>query len=172
MRCAQICPHKKAQNIDIFETQTFKYVLWCYNHSLRPIWVWFDTTHVYHIKHSIWGPCEVCGCGCGKIIKKTHTCGAGVCGVKSYCAQSVWVCQNWLHTNTLENIKGSIVKVAFSFWSHWTIDFTWTTFGLKFFPKFEFLLCGTNLYRKKVIIVTFCIFIHHKSTFCTMKISP
>ena len=33
--------------------------------------------------------------------QKTHTCGVGVCGVKSYCAQSVRVCQNWLHTNTL-----------------------------------------------------------------------
>ena len=34
-------------------------------------------------------------------FQKTHMCGAGVCGVKSYCAQSVRVCQNWLHTNTL-----------------------------------------------------------------------
>ena len=28
-------------------------------------------------------------------------CGVGVCAMKSYCAQSVRVCQNLLHTNTL-----------------------------------------------------------------------
>ena len=27
----------------------------------------------------------------------------GVCGAKSYCARSVRVCQNLLHTNTLQN---------------------------------------------------------------------
>ena len=34
-------------------------------------------------------------------LQKTHTCSVGVCGAKSYCAQSVRVCQSWLHTNTL-----------------------------------------------------------------------
>ena len=43
----------------------------------------------------------MCGCGCGKIFKRRHTWSAGVCIVKNYCAQSVRVCQNWLHTNTL-----------------------------------------------------------------------
>ena len=37
-------------------------------------------------------------------ILKTHMCGVGVCGKKSYCVQSVQVCQNWLHTNTLARI--------------------------------------------------------------------
>ena len=32
---------------------------------------------------------------------KTHMCGAGVCCAKSYYAQSVQVCQNWMHINTL-----------------------------------------------------------------------
>ena len=41
--------------------------------------------------------------GAAKFSKNAQvTCGAGVCRAKSYCAQSVWVCQNWLRTNTLQ----------------------------------------------------------------------
>ena len=47
------------------------------------------TKHVYHIKHSIFGGADV-----GKFSKKRTRlvleC-AGVCGAKSYCAQSVRV---------------------------------------------------------------------------------
>ena len=35
-------------------------------------------------------------------FQKMHMCGVGVCGVKSYCAQSVLMCKNWLNTNTLQ----------------------------------------------------------------------
>ena len=42
-------------------------------------------------------------------IKKTHMCGVGVCGMKSYCAQSVRVCQNLLHANTLKKTQISII---------------------------------------------------------------
>ena len=62
----------------------------------------FDTPQVYHVEYSIFGvPVKCAGVGAAK-FQKTHTCGAGVCGVKSYCAQSVRVCQNCLHTNTLD----------------------------------------------------------------------
>ena len=56
--------------------------------------------------------------------QKTHTCGAGVCGVKSYCVHSVRVCQNWLHTNTLHIIKGPWLLVwkesQISLWEKFT----------------------------------------------------
>ena len=43
--------------------------------------------------------------------------GVGVCGAKSYCAQSVQVCQNWLYTNTLETTQHQN-NVRHSFFKH------------------------------------------------------
>ena len=45
-------------------------------------------------------------------IEKTHRCGVGMYRNKSYCAQRVRVCKNWLHTNTLTILnKNEFLKI-------------------------------------------------------------
>ena len=77
MLCAGICSNKKAQNIGIFETKTFECVLWCFIQIVGPI-DYFDTTHIYHIKHSIFGVLVKCaGVGVAKFSENTHVwCGS------------------------------------------------------------------------------------------------
>ena len=70
-------------------------------------------------------------------ILKTHMCGVGVCGLKSYCVQSVRVCQNWLHTNTNIYIFESRIKN----WIEWTTKMSkiWEKIRTRTYCKFLLL---------------------------------
>ena len=65
----------------------------------------FEAPYVYDTKQPIFMLPSKCVSRVWQEIQKTHMCGGGVCGIKSYCVQSVRVCQNWLHTNTLVLIR-------------------------------------------------------------------
>ena len=57
-----------------------------------------------------------------------------------------------------------LLKVPFSR-NHLTINFTWTSFGLEFSPKFEFLRLRTNFYYSQVPIESVCTLNYFKDHF-------
>ena len=68
--------------------------------------------HAYHVEHSILGSRLSVRVWVRQNFQKTHTCSVRVCGAKSYCAQSVRVCQNWLHTNTMDQSFSPGVNIS------------------------------------------------------------
>ena len=94
----------------------------------------FETLYVYDTKQPIFMlPLKDACVGVANEIWKTHKCVAGLCRMKSYCAQSVQVCLNWLHTNTLlksqkEWTEYLICREKVGAWSWKKIDILGTIF--------------------------------------------